>query len=88
MPWAALFSLLWRGPSHCPLSALRGTSGSVIMTTPGGAGTSLCASATSYVLGAPASIMGRSSHYWAPALRFAPSRCPKPSSAPIPAAGA
>jgi hypothetical protein len=51
-------------PSLCALAslALRGSSGGASMTIPGGAGTCLWTSATSFVLGVPASIMGRSSH--------------------------
>src|SRR5215208_772164 len=69
-------------PSLLALEALRGTSGSATMTTPGGASTTL-RNALSH---APCSVhrllsWGRSFLvYLAPALlRFAPSRCPKPS---------
>ena len=48
-------------PSLCALSALRRTSGGAIMTIPGGRAPPLCTSVASSVLGASASIMGRSS---------------------------
>ncbi len=48
-------------PSLCALSALRRTSGGASMTIPGGRAPPLCTSVASSVLGASASIMGRSS---------------------------
>src|SRR5215204_6716210 len=81
MPLAAL-SLPFGAAFTCALSALRGTSGGATMTIPGGDGhntTPRCV-ARLLVLGAPASIMGSElSVYLTPALRFAPSRCPKTS---------
>jgi hypothetical protein len=89
---AALFCLApvrQRGLSLCAPSALRGTSGGATMTTPGEAGMVCTILQLAYVLGAPASIMGSElSVYLAPALRSAPSRCPKPSLTLTPAVGA
>jgi hypothetical protein len=76
----------WCGPSLCALEALRKVSGGASMTTPGGART------TTYSYNSPRARrtgfyhgVGVSSVYLAPALRFAPSRCPKPSLTPTPA---
>src|SRR5215204_5031164 len=59
------------------------------MTVPGGARTTLrTAYCCTHVRGTPVSIMGRSSYrgpLGAPALRFAPPGCPKPSPTLTPA---
>jgi hypothetical protein len=72
----------WCGSSLCVLEALRRTSSGATMTIPGGAGTSpmrkrsfLRARRTGFYQGSELS------RYGAPALRFAPSRSPKPSRA-------
>jgi hypothetical protein len=74
-----------RGPSLCALCALRGTSGGETMTTPVGRVHLRETGTTPTVRGAPASIIGSElSVYLAPALRFAPPRCPKPSTRALP----
>jgi hypothetical protein len=89
LPSAALGPLrTWRG--LCFASFKRCAGSSVVRTylSPVGRAPTLCASVASSVLGASASIKGselpRHPRYGAPALRFAPPRCPKPLSGPTP----